>query len=95
MPVKSLENFPIYGTCRKCSTENSLLFQYRPGYFICKANNCWDDECERDSGRHILMNAKLEEYSRIVGRASGVGQKYLLDESGNLILDESGLPIPI
>jgi hypothetical protein len=90
-----MPEFPIYGDCGKCGTENSELFEYRPGYFICKANECWAEETERDSGRHILLNAELEEYRRIVNRATGVGAKYLLDEAGNLILDEEGLPIPI
>lgn len=56
------------GDCRKCSTQNSELFEYRPGYFICKANGCWDEEVERNSGRHIILNRKLEEYRRAVNR---------------------------
>ena len=59
------------GDCRKCFTENSLLYEYRPGYFICKANGCYDEEVERDSGRHILLNKKLEDYRRVVNRSLG------------------------
>ena len=66
-----MEKFPIYGTCNKCGTENSLLQEYRPGYFICSANECWTEELERESGRHIILNKKLEDYRRVIARANG------------------------
>ena len=66
-----MEEFPKYGDCRKCGTQNSLLYEYRTGYFICKAAGCWDEEKERDSGRHIILNKKLEDYRRVVSRANG------------------------
>lgn len=61
--------FPIYGPCNKCNTENSLLFEYKPGYFICKANECWEEEVERDSGRHIEQERKLDDYRKLVSRS--------------------------
>lgn len=62
--------FPTIGNCYKCNTANSELFQYRTGYFICKANSCWDEECERSSGRHVILNRRLEEYRRLIARAN-------------------------
>ena len=51
---------PTIGTCMKCGTENSELFQHKNGYYICRANECWTEEVERNSGRHIRLNRKLE-----------------------------------
>jgi len=57
---------PVIGTCRKCDTTESELFEYRAGFWICKAGTCWDEEVERDSGRHIEKNEKLKDYRRLV-----------------------------
>ena len=54
------ENFEIYGTCQKCGTENSKLYKYKNDYYICDANSCIQEESERNSGRHIRLNKKLE-----------------------------------
>ena len=58
------------GECGKCGTEDSELFEYKRGYFIGKACGCWEEELERDSGRHIRLNKKLEDYRRVVNRVS-------------------------
>ena len=64
-----MRDHPTIGTCDKCSTENSELHEYRTGVFLCKANECWQEEVERDSGRHIRLNQKLEDYRSIVNRS--------------------------
>ena len=55
----------IYGDCMKCGTTQSELFEYTAGYWICKAVGCWDEEVERDSGRHEILNEKLEDYKKL------------------------------
>jgi len=59
-------DWPRYGVCRKCATENSELFEYRTGFWICKANSCWDEEVERDDGSYLVKQEKLDDYRRIV-----------------------------
>lgn len=54
----------IYGTCQKCGTENSILHQYKPNYWICRVN-CFFEEKERDSGRHKIKQKKLDDYRKI------------------------------
>lgn len=61
-----LSGYPVYGTCDKCGTEYSELFEYRPGYWICRANACWDEETEHDSMRHLELEESLDEYRRLV-----------------------------
>ncbi len=63
-----MSEFPIYGICYKFNTENSELFEYKPGYFICKANVCWTEEVERDSGRHIRKRWSLDQYRQLIAR---------------------------
>ena len=60
---------PIIGICDKCGTENSELFQYKNGYYICQANECWTEEVERNSGRHIRLNKKLERLRKTLSHA--------------------------
>lgn len=57
---------PVYGTCQKCNTEYSEVFQYKPNYWICKANECWAEELEHDSGRAELMKQALTDYQKLV-----------------------------
>ena len=61
-----LSGYPVRGTCNKCATELSTLFEYRPGYWICRSNGCWDEEEERDSKRHVEQQADVEEYKKLV-----------------------------
>ena len=60
------ERRPVYGTCMKCNTENSLLYEYDNEYWICKAAGCWEEEVERDSGRHEILEDNLNDYRRLV-----------------------------
>ena len=64
-------NWPVIDTCAKCGTENSEVFEYHRGYFICRSNGCWDEETERDSGRHIIKNRQLEDYKKLIARSQG------------------------
>ncbi len=64
-----MRDCPTIGTCDKCGTENSELFEYRTGVFLCRANECWTEETERDSGRHVRLNQKVENYRSIVNRS--------------------------
>jgi len=57
---------PTIGNCMKCETENSELFEYKPGWWICKANACWTEEAERDSGEHLIKNKKRQDYDRLI-----------------------------
>lgn len=65
-----MNDWPVIGICDKCSTENSLLFQYG-NKWLCKANECYQEEVERDSGRHIDLDRKLEEHRKIIARSNG------------------------
>jgi len=62
---------PTIGICDKCGTEKSYLFEYRSDYWICKANECFQEEVERDSGRHVRKNDKLEDYRKLVAGTGG------------------------
>jgi hypothetical protein len=64
------KEFNVTGTCYKCGTDNVDLYEYRPGYMICKVNQCWEEEKERDSGRHIRLNRNLEAYRQIIGHST-------------------------
>lgn len=66
-----MREFAKIGTCQKCGTTNSELFQYRSGFFICRGALCWDEEVERDTGRHLMLNKKLEDYRKIIQNAGG------------------------
>lgn len=63
--------WPKIGICQKCNTENSELFEYSNGVFLCKAGECYQEELERDSGRHVILEQKLKNYRKLVNR-SGV-----------------------
>lgn len=62
-------NWPVISTCDKCGTENSEVFEYRRGYWICKINGCFSEEQERDSGRHIIKNRQLEDYRKLIAHS--------------------------
>lgn len=64
MPNPSGE--PVIDTCMKCGTEYSYLFEYRPGYWICRANACWDEDAERESLRHVERQRSLKDYQKLV-----------------------------
>ena len=61
-----LSGHPVIGFCSKCNTENSVLYEYRVGYWICRANACWDEEVERDSQRHVEQQRAVEDYRQLV-----------------------------
>ena len=56
---------PYIGTCAKCETEASYLYEYKPNYFICKANGCWSEEKERDSRIEKVRQRNLDDYRKI------------------------------
>ena len=64
--MTGLTGYPVISTCDKCATENSELFEYRPGYWICTANACWDEEVEHDSERHVEQHRAVETYRQLV-----------------------------
>ena len=53
-----------YGTCDKCQTDNNELFDYN-GRKLCKDNQCYQEELERDSGKDQLDKDRLEEYRKL------------------------------
>ena len=55
---------PLYGRCEKCATEHSELFEY-DGKYLCKANECYMEEVERDSGKQLRDQDKLNDYKRL------------------------------
>ena len=63
MPQNKLN--PLYGICDKCRTANSELFEY-DGKWLCRANECFMEEIERDSGKQFRDQDKLEDYRRLV-----------------------------
>ena len=56
----------IQDVCAKCGTEYSVLYEYRHGFWICRANACWDEEVERDSRRHVEQHQSVEDYRKLV-----------------------------
>ena len=60
------------GTCQKCGTEFVEVYLYKSNYWICSVNECWTEETERDSGRHIRLNRELEEHRKIIERTGAV-----------------------
>lgn len=56
---------PTIGKCMKCATQNSELFDY-DGRKLCKANECFMEEVERDSGKQFRDQDKLNDYKRLV-----------------------------
>lgn len=61
-----LTGYPVYSKCDKCGTENSLLYEFRPGYWICKANECFTEDEEHELARQEELNRQQEEYQRLV-----------------------------
>lgn len=61
-----LSGHEVYGTCDKCFTDNSLLHEYRPGYWICSANTCVQEDTERDSKRDEQQEQAVEDYRQLV-----------------------------
>lgn len=55
------------GNCQKCNTY-STLFEYSPNWFIGKGCGCWEEEVERESGRHEVLEEKLNDYRNLVRR---------------------------
>lgn len=53
--------------CDKCGTKASKCYPYN-GQWLCKANCCLDEEMERDTGKHITDEQKLNEYRNFVDR---------------------------
>jgi len=56
---------PLYGRCDKCATANSELFEY-DGKWLCRANECFMEEVEKDSGKQFRDQDKLSDYKKLV-----------------------------
>lgn len=63
-----MEEWAKIGICDKCGEEDSELFIYG-NRWLCKANECYTEEQERDSGIHITREKKLQDYINLVSRS--------------------------
>jgi len=54
-------------TCDKCMTVLSKCYEYN-GRWLCKANVCYQEEIEKDSGKWERDEANLDLYKDLVAR---------------------------
>jgi hypothetical protein len=59
------------GTCEKCGTKWSELFQYKD-HWLCKSNCCYQEEMDKDSGKIDRDIEKLEEYRQLCQGTKGI-----------------------
>lgn len=56
---------PVLGNCYKCNTPGRL-YEFRPGFWICKGNSCWAEEVERERQTHRQQRQDVEDYRTLV-----------------------------
>lgn len=81
-----LSGNPVIGQCDKCGTLRSYLHELRPGFWICKANACWQEEVEREDRRHEAQAEAVEQYVRLVA-GTEFGER--LPTTGFVLVDRS------